>query len=280
MKLESRKEKVRKATEAARKQGLRIGLVPTMGYFHEGHLSLMRTCRSRCDFSVVSIYVNPIQFAPGEDLERYPRSLDLDLAQAEREGMDLVFAPADEEMYARDCSTFVEEVELSQGLCGLRRPGHFRGVATVVAKLFNIVRPDQAFFGQKDLQQLSVIRRMVRDLDFPVEIVPVPTVREPDGLAMSSRNAYLSPDERKRAPALYQSLAKGARNMVSASGRVEPALEGLRLEIEERTGGVLEYLSAVDENMAEVEKCENVRFLSAALKLGSARLIDNVDLRA
>jgi pantoate--beta-alanine ligase len=276
------KEEVRRVMEKARRRSASIGFVPTMGYFHEGHLSLMRIARSRCDFTVVSIFVNPIQFAPGEDLAGYPRDLERDLSLAEKEGVDLVFTPAVEEMHAPDRSTFVEETEISKGLCGKSRPGHFRGVTTVVAKLFNIVGPCLAVFGRKDLQQLAVVRRMVRDLDFPVEILAAPIVREADGLAMSSRNVYLSPEERRRAAGLYRGLEKGARYLAlsASSDDLTPIIRNLSREIEEETGGSLEYLTPVDREMIEVEKAGDCRFLAAALRLPSARLIDNVEVPA
>ena len=255
-----------------------MGLVPTMGYFHQGHLSLMRISRSRADYTVVSLFVNPIQFAPGEDLDRYPRDLERDLDLARKEGMDLLFAPDREEVYAPDASTFVEETSVGKGLCGQSRPGHFRGVTTVVAKLLNIVTPDIAVFGRKDLQQLVVIRRMVRDLDLSVEIVAGPIVREPDGLALSSRNIYLSKQERQRAPNLYRGLQTAARALAEPESELAEVLESARRGIEQDTGGGVEYISAVDDVMAEVKQASDCRYLAAALQLGSTRLIDNVDV--
>ncbi|MEA2064342.1 MAG: pantoate--beta-alanine ligase [Gemmatimonadota bacterium] len=258
----------------------RVGLVPTMGFFHEGHLSLMRLCREKCDFLVVSLFVNPTQFGPGEDLDRYPKDFERDKALAEAEGADLLFAPAKEEMYARDSSTVVLEQRVSRGLCGLSRPGHFQGVTTVVAKLFNLVQPDVAFFGRKDLQQLAVIRRMVRDLDFNVTVEAGPIVREPDGLALSSRNVYLDQEQRRRAPALYGALCEGAEQLAAGLHPAGPGslLEKLRRRIEQETGGRVEYLSAVDEQIEEVTVSAQCRYLAAALHLGSTRLIDNVSL--
>jgi len=199
-------EEMQKRSLELRSQGKTIGFVPTMGYFHEGHLSLMRRARQECDVVVVSIYVNPLQFGPREDFNRYPRDLQRDLKMAEEVGVDIVFAPKDEDMYPEGYQTFVEVTELTRSLEGFYRPGHFRGVTTVVAKLFNIVLPHKAYFGEKDFQQLRVVQRMVRDLNFPVEIVPCPTVRETDGLAMSSRNTYLNTEERRAATVLYRAL--------------------------------------------------------------------------
>ena len=278
MKVFRKKNEVRSAVARARKTGRKIGLVPTMGFFHEGHLSLMRLCRSRCDLCVVSIFVNPTQFGPEEDFDRYPRDIKRDKALAEAEAVDLIFAPSVEEMYDREISTVILENSVSRGLCGRSRPGHFQGVTTVVAKLFNVVQPDVAFFGQKDLQQLTVIRRMVSDLDMPVRIEAGPHVREPNGLALSSRNAYLKPDQRKRAPALYRTLSKGAELLAGMAGDPSPLLEKIGREIENATGGKMDYLSAVDEDMEEVADASDCRYLAAALYLGSTRLIDNVEL--
>src|SRR5207302_8190172 len=201
----------RRAVAAARGRGLTVGLVPTMGALHEGHASLIRLARQQCGFVAVSIFVNPTQFGPNEDFSRYPRSLPEDLAVCQREGADLVFAPEPAEIYPPDYRAFVDVNELGEHLCGQARPGHFRGVATVVIKLLNIVQPDRAYFGQKDAQQARIIRQLVRDLDVPVEIVVGPTVREPDGLAVSSRNRYLAPAERQRATVLVETLPEVRR---------------------------------------------------------------------
>ena len=271
---------VREQVSAARSRGTAIGLVPTMGYFHEGHLSLMRLARQESGFCVVSLFVNPTQFGPGEDLASYPRDFDRDLELAGREGVDLLFAPEAAAMYRPGTSTYVEETSVSRGLCGKSRPGHFRGVATVVTKLFNIVAPDLAIFGRKDLQQLMLIRRMVRDLDLPVRIIAAPIVREPDGLALSSRNVYLSPAEREKAPRFHLSLLEGARDMTGAKGEVAQILKDTARRIEERTGGTIDFVSAVDEDMQEVSRPEDCRYLAGALFLGRARLIDNVRIGA
>ncbi len=273
----SREEASRRVREA-RARGLTIGLVPTMGYLHEGHLSLMRLARARCGFTAVSIFVNPIQFGPGEDLERYPRDLERDLALVEREGVDLVFAPPVEQMYYPDRSTVVEETMVSRGLCGRSRPGHFRGVTTVVAKLFHILEPDLAVFGRKDLQQLAVIRRMVRDLDFPVEILAGEIIREPDGLALSSRNVFLSPGQRAAAIGLQRGLREGADRLAEPAADLAAVLADTAARIEQWTGGSLEYLSAVDQAMEEVAAATGCRYLAAALRYPQVRLIDNVEV--
>lgn len=242
---------------ASRRRGLKLALVPTMGALHEGHLSLIRRARRIADRVVVSVYVNPTQFGPGEDLASYPKTLADDTAACRRLGVDVLFAPV--KLYASDHSTWVEETRLSRGRCGASRPTHFRGVATVVAKLFNIVLPDFAIFGQKDAQQCDVITRMVRDLNFPVRVLIAPTVREPGGLAMSSRNRYLTPDERARAPQFHKALKAAAR-----SGVRDPVKRARSLL--DRAGFRVDY--------AEVA---NGR-LCAAIFLGKARLIDNVRL--
>jgi pantoate--beta-alanine ligase len=231
----------------------RVGLVPTMGAFHEGHLALIRTARAECETVVVSVFVNPAQFAAGEDFERYPRDEERDAALAEEAGADLVFAPAADELYPAGYQTWVEVEELGAVLEGAHRPGHFRGVATVCLKLFNIVRPERAYFGQKDAQQVAVVRRLARDLDLAVAIRSVPTVRDADGLALSSRNAYLSPAERERALALPRALA--TRDAARAR----------------------ELLNGLDPDYVEVADFEP-KVLAAAVRVGGTRLIDNVVL--
>jgi pantoate--beta-alanine ligase len=273
------KAELRAALGAPRRDGRSIGLVPTMGALHGGHLSLLRAARERCDIVVMSLFVNPSQFGPHEDLASYPRDEARDLAVAEAEGVDLVYAPAVEEVYPEGFATSVEVGgELASVLDGdraRRGPEHVRGVATVVAKLFNSVGPDVAFFGQKDAQQALVIRRMVRDLDLPVEVVVLPTVREPDGLAMSSRNAYLDADERRRAAALRRALL-AAESAASPSGPTAPALAAARAELE-RAGIEPEYLEARDaETLAPAESFNGRPVLVAvAARVGRARLIDN-----
>jgi pantoate--beta-alanine ligase len=275
------KAELRDALESARREGERIGLVPTMGYLHEGHLSLLRAARRRCDVVVMSLFVNPAQFGPGEDLDSYPRDEARDAGLAERAGVDLIYAPPVEEVYPEGFATTVEVgaglTEVLDGEPDQRGPGHFRGVTTVVAKLFNSVAPHVAFFGQKDAQQAIVIRRMVRDLDFPVEVEVLPTVREPNGLAMSSRNAYLSPEERGRAAALNRALR--AAEAVAESGETRPqvALDAARAELE-RAGIDPEYLEAREADGLTPAESLNGRpvLVAIAARVGRARLIDNL----
>jgi len=272
------RDEMRSALAPARREGRTIGLVPTMGCLHEGHISLLRAARAECDLVVMSLFVNPTQFGPGEDLERYPRDEQRDATLAAEAGVDLVYAPPVEEIYPEGFATSVEIGGLTEVLCGhpsRRGPGHFRGVTTVVAKLFNSVAPDVAYFGQKDAQQAAVIRRMVRDLDFPLRIETLPTVREPDGLALSSRNAYLAPEDRERATALYRALLaaeRGARAGVLAAG-----LEDGRRELA-AAGIEPEYLEARDaESLTEVSELgERPLLIAVAAEVGGARLIDNV----
>lgn len=276
------KAELRAAVRRAREEGQTVGLVPTMGYLHEGHLSLIRAARAECDLVVVSLFVNPTQFGPGEDLDRYPRDEERDLRLAAEAGADLVFAPAVEEVYPDGPDASATRVEvtgpLTEALDGdpaRRGPGHFHGVTTVVAKLFNVVGPDVAYFGQKDAQQAVVIRRMVRDLDFPARIEVLPTVREPDGLAMSSRNAYLEPADRERATALSRALAAAER--CARQGALGIGLEAARREL--RDAGIEpEYLEARDaETLAPVKELSDRPVLVAvAARVGAARLIDNV----
>jgi pantoate--beta-alanine ligase len=273
------KAELRAELARPRRAGRSIGLVPTMGALHGGHLALLRAARQRCDVVVMSLFVNPSQFGPREDLASYPRDEARDLAVAEAEGVDLVYAPPVEEVYPDGFATSVEVGgDLASVLDGdrtRRGPEHFRGVATVVAKLLNSVGPDVAFFGQKDAQQALVIRRMVRDLDFPVEVMVLPTVREPDGLAMSSRNAYLGADERRRAAALHRAL-RAAESAASPSGPTAPALAAARAELE-RAGIEPEYLEARDAETLAPAESFNGRpvLLAVAARVGRARLIDN-----
>jgi pantoate--beta-alanine ligase len=274
------KAELRAALEPARRAGLRIGLVPTMGFLHQGHLSLLRAARAECDLVVMSLFVNPTQFGPGEDLDRYPRDEQRDLALAGEAGTDLVWAPDVEEVYPSDFSTAVEVAgrltEVLDGDPSRRGPGHFRGVTTIVAKLFNVVGPDVAYFGQKDAQQAAVIRRMVRDLDFPLRVEVLPTVREDDGLAMSSRNAYLDPADRERATALSRALAAVERATLGA-GSLAAGLEAGRRILAE-AGVEPEYLEARDaESLDPVTELGGRPVLVAvAAPVGAARLIDNV----
>ena len=273
---------VRAGVARARAQGKSVGLVPTLGALHEGHLTLMRRAREECGYVVVSIFVNPTQFAPGTDFERYPRDLEGDVEKAGTAGMDLVFAPGVEEMYPPGDSTFVEVTgPLVECLCGPHRPAHFRGVATVCAKLFDIVAADKAYFGEKDYQQLLVIAKMVRDLHLPVEIVPVPTVREPDGLALSSRNRYLSAEEREAAAVLYRALSE-AKSRAEAGERDAAALvAGVREIIEAEPLVKLQYAELRDaKTLKTLGRLDRRAVLAAAAFVGKARLIDNVLVEA
>jgi pantoate--beta-alanine ligase len=273
-------EQMRKARILMR-QDRRVGLVPTMGALHEGHLSLVRTARAQCDAVVVSIFVNPLQFGPHEDLAKYPRTFERDCELLEREKIDILFAPSLGDMYPEDAMTYVTVEGMSEKLCGKSRPGHFRGVTTVVAKLFHIVEPQSAFFGQKDAAQCAIIRRMVRDLNFPVEIVVGPIVREPDGLAMSSRNAYLSAQERSTALVLYRALSElkecfdlGER---IASKLVETGKQALSRE----RGARLDYLEIVDpDTLDPVSEVRTQSLVAIAAYVGETRLIDNIVLSA
>jgi pantoate--beta-alanine ligase len=280
MRIVPAKRELREALAPVRAARRRIGLVPTMGYLHEGHLSLLRAARAECDVVVMSLFVNPTQFGPGEDYERYPRDEERDAALAEREGVDWLYAPPAEEVYPPGFATSVAvEGSLTDVLCGdpaRRGPEHFRGVTTIVAKLFNTVQPDRAYFGQKDAQQAIVLRRMVRDLDFPVELRVLPTVRESDGLALSSRNAYLAPAERARALALSRAL-QAAKRIADGGGSVREALAAARAELDAAELEP-EYLEARDaEELAPAESFNGRPVLVAvAARVGSARLIDNI----
>ena len=265
-------------SDTARAHGERIACVPTMGALHAGHVSLLTAAKKSADVVVLSIFVNPTQFGPNEDLARYPRDLVGDLAKAEGAGTAVAFVPDAKDMYPASAQTFIEVREVSKGLCGDRRPNHFVGVATVVAKLFNIVRPHVALFGEKDFQQLAVIRRMVADLNMSVEIVGQPTVREPDGLAMSSRNAYLSPVDRMRALAISRGLAK-SRERYAAGLRNAEALVGAALDILQPSVDRIDYLEIRDaETLATVGNIDRPAVILAAVYVGTTRLIDNARL--
>ena len=263
----------------ARGEGKTIGLVPTMGYFHEGHLSLMRRARQDDGFVVVSLFVNPTQFGPSEDFRDYPRDPDRDARMAEEVGVDLIFNPSVEEMYPHGYDTYVEVEKLTEGLCGASRAGHFRGVTTVVLKLLDIVEPDRAYFGQKDYQQLKVIERMVKDLNVPVEIVPMPTVREPDGLAMSSRNRHLSPEERKAALVLSRSLSYGQKLLDEGITSGEELQRRAEEFITREPLAQIDYVAVVDpETLDRVAEVREKAVLALAVRIGKTRLIDNVSL--
>ncbi len=257
------------------------GLVPTMGALHAGHISLIRAAKASCNVVVATIFVNPTQFAPGEDFAKYPRTYEADCTLLEAEGVDILFAPDAEEMYFPGASTVVEVTGISDRLDGVSRPGHFRAVATVVAKLFNIVQPDKAFFGQKDAAQVAVLRRMVRDLNVPLELVVCPTVREPDGLAMSSRNRYLSPDERQQALVLGRALrhieAEISAGVIASAPLIDAGLALLAEEPEIR----LDYLRIVDpDTLEDVADVSLGALIAVAAVVGPARLIDNVVIPA
>lgn len=262
-----------------RSLGHSIGLVPTMGAYHEGHLSLMRQARTDCDCVVVSLFVNPTQFGPGEDYEQYPRDLERDRELAEQIGVSVLFAPEVEEMYPRGDDTHVEVEELTKGLCGRFRPGHFRGVTTVVLKLFNIVSPDRAYFGEKDYQQLKAIQRMVRDLHLDIDIVPMPIVREPDGLAMSSRNEYLSAEQRQAALAVPRSLTE-AQKVLKSGQKTAAAVRGaVEACFAEEELAQLQYAEVVDaETLEPLEAVDRPARLAIAALIGETRLIDNCPL--
>jgi len=273
-------EKVKDMKELSKKylkENKTIGFVPTMGFLHEGHLSLVRRAREENDIVVVSIFVNPTQFGPNEDYESYPRDFERDVKLLKELNVDVVFHPPVEEMYPKDFSTYVEETKLSRYLCGKSRPGHFRGVCTIVTKLFNIVHPTRAYFGQKDAQQFRVIKRMVRDLNMDVELVECPIVREHDGLAMSSRNIYLSDDERVQALALYNSL-KLAENLIKSGERDAGVVKSAMKEFLSRYDKVkIDYVEIVDEETLEpVKHIEGKVIVAIACWVGKARLIDNV----
>lgn len=275
-------ESVRELVKAARSENKKIGIVPTMGALHIGHISLIEAAVKECDFVVVSIFVNPTQFGPGEDFEKYPRPLEADMKICEKAGVDVVFNPAPEQMYPSENITWVNVKKLTEPLCGRSRPGHFRGVTTVCAKLFNIVAPDVAFFGQKDAQQAVVIKRMVDDLNMPLEIVVCPTVREPSGLAVSSRNKYLSEDQKKDAALIYKSLQK-CREMIEAGTKdVGKIISEMQKVLNQVPSLEIEYVSIVDaEILQSIDHITGKVLAAVAVRIGPARLIDNivVDIR-
>lgn len=259
-----------------KKDGLKVGFVPTMGYLHEGHESLIKKAASQNDKVVVSIFVNPIQFGPTEDLESYPRDLDRDSRLCENAGADLIFHPQKEEMYFDDFCTFVDMNGLTEGLCGKTRPIHFRGVCTVVSKLFNIVTPDRAYFGQKDAQQLAIIKQMVRDLSIGVEVVGCPIVREEDGLAKSSRNTYLSNEERQAAVVLSKSLQVGKKSLEEGERDSSKIISAITEVINEEPLAKIDYVNIVDSlSVQEVQKIEKSVLIAMAVYIGKIRLIDN-----
>ncbi|MDI6892815.1 MAG: pantoate--beta-alanine ligase [Actinomycetota bacterium] len=273
-------KELRQGLKKERQAGRTIGLVPTMGYFHEGHLELMRRAREECDVVVVSLYVNPTQFAPSEDFESYPRDFERDKKFAENVGADYLFCPSNAEIYLPNHLTYVEVEKITKRLCGASRPHHFQGVTTIVAKLFNIVMPDKAYFGQKDAQQVVVIKKMVDDLNFDLEIVVVPTVREEDDLAMSSRNTYLSDAERVEALVLSESL-QHAKRLIDSGERIAQKIKDEMQELIESKPQVnLEYISICDNRtLEELSRVQGETLIALAAKVGKARLIDNIVIK-
>ncbi len=260
--------------KAARKT---IGLVPTMGALHEGHLSLIRTCRQQCDYAVVSIFVNPNQFGPTEDLAKYPRPFEQDCRLCRENGVDLLFTPTAEEMYPQKQAIWVDVETLGEHLCGASRPGHFRGVCTVVAKLFHIITPDIACFGQKDAQQLAIIKRMVCDLNMNLKICTCPTIREPDGLARSSRNKYLDPQQRQQAVCLWQALAQAGEMVTAGQKDAQAIIAVMKKVIERQPQARIDYISIVDnELLRPVVRLDHPCLIALAVYIGPIRLIDNI----
>lgn len=274
-------QEVRDTVKEWKSQGLTVGLVPTMGYLHEGHGSLIKTSASECDKTVVSVFLNPTQFAPNEDLESYPRDFEQDKVLCEKMGADLVFHPEVSEMYEQDNATFVEILsEMPKQLCGKTRPIHFRGVCTVVSKLFNIVTPDKAFFGEKDAQQLAIIKRMVRDMSYGIEIVGCPIIREEDGLAKSSRNTYLNEEERKAALCLSKAIFFGQSLVEKGETDANKVLEEMKNLINKEPLARIDYVEAVDGvTMMPVDKIEKDTLVAMAVYIGKTRLIDNFSVK-
>jgi pantoate--beta-alanine ligase len=276
----TRIDEVRAVCDESRRAGGSVGFVPTMGCFHDGHRSLMRAARAANDLVVVSLFVNPTQFAPTEDLDAYPRDVERDTRDAGEEGVDVLFAPSVDEMYPQPGVTTVHVSGLTDGLCGARRPGHFDGVTTVVTKLFSIVGPCRAYFGRKDAQQLAVVTRMVRDLDLPVEVVGCPLVRELDGVAMSSRNAYLTDEERAAASVLSRAIHGAADEITRGERGADPIVRGVRERIAAEPLIELDYAELVDgTTLAPIERIEDDALLAIAAFVGRARLLDNCSIR-
>lgn len=276
MKIINNPQQMQQTMLQLKKSGKKIAFVPTMGFLHEGHASLLREARARGDVLVLSIFVNPTQFGPNEDLDCYPRNLAGDYAIAESCGTDYVFAPSARDIYPENFQTSIRLAELPLPLCGASRPGHFDGVAVVVCKLFNIVQPDLAFFGKKDFQQLAIIRQMVTDLNMPVEIIGMPIVREKDGLALSSRNSYLSPDERKQALCLYRAIIAVRKLFASGVTATDLLLIAAHKELAATSEAVVDYLELRNSSTLQpVEKADHETLLALAVKIGKTRLIDN-----
>ncbi len=273
-------KEMQRRSEQLRREGKKIAFVPTMGYLHKGHLSLMHEGRKRGDVLVISIFVNPTQFGPGEDYDQYPRDMKRDLALVQGVGVDICFTPPAQEMYPDRFQTAVEVEQVTRNLCGISRPGHFRGVTTVVAKLFNIVKPHLAFFGQKDYQQLIAIKRMAEDLNMDIEVIGTPTVRENDGLAMSSRNTYLNPQQRKEATSLSRALRKGEELFRQGERSAAVILNHVRGIIEEGKSAAIDYAKICDAHTLEdIEEIKGEALIAVAVKIGKTRLIDNIILK-
>lgn len=274
-------KEVREIVNGWRNEGLSVGFVPTMGYLHEGHQSLIRKSAEQNDRTVVSVFVNPIQFGPNEDLESYPRDLERDKQKVIEAGGDLIFNPEPAEMYPGHFTSFIDTTETTELLCGAVRPVHFRGVCTVVGKLFNIVCPDRAYFGQKDAQQLATIKRFVRDLNFPVEVVPCPIIREDDGLAKSSRNTYLNPEERQAALILSKSLKLGKAAIDNGERDAQKVIKVIKDNLETEPLARVDYVEVVDfENIQRIDRIEGETLVAIAVYIGKTRLIDNFIVKA
>ncbi len=271
---------IKKFIKSARQRGRAIGFVPTMGYLHEGHLSLMRQAKKDCDICAVSIFVNPLQFGPGEDFKRYPRDIKKDEFLSKTAGVDIIFYPSVKMMYPSQHLTYVEVEKISDGLCGVSRPGHFKGVATVVTKLFNIIQPDIAYFGQKDIQQAVVIQRMVKDLNMPLKIKVMPIMRDKDGLALSSRNAYLNRQQRKDAPVLWQSLKKAGHLIKDGQRSAEEIISVIHKIIRTKKTAKIDYVECVDAiNLQPLKEIRGRVIVAVAAWFGKTRLIDNIILK-
>jgi len=273
-------KEMQEISEKLRREGKIISFVPTMGYLHQGHLSLMEEGKKRGDILVISIFVNPTQFGRGEDYAVYPRDLERDKRLAESVGVDIVFTPSESEMYPKAYQTYVQVEEVTKNLCGISRPTHFRGVATVVAKLFNIVKPHISIFGEKDFQQLVTIRQMVRDLHYDIEIVGMPTCREEDGIAMSSRNTYLNPEEKKAALSLYRSLKRASALFLSGENKAETILREVRNIIEAEKIITVDYIKICDTgHLQDLDIVDREAVVALAVRIGKTRLIDNLVLK-